>query len=304
MPHNFVSSNRQEYFWQKPHYNWANQIIHSDLYKKLNPIRQPYDYHPQQEVQVPWFMGSIPVGDWTYNSLDYSFHKYHRHYQTHDEWYPDRKNKTLGRNNGSGTAGKMQMDYIYMGLQPVNIPRGCFREIRTYQACKEKTSPEACFQEKVNIMEVCPDHVLEGLREKKKHLLRAEAIDNEAYKRAMTISDYNKGRSVSDLQLKTWDYGAKLRTDSWYADDRWNPTKYSHPHRYDNVNFPEQEYRDFFGGTVGEAEQAEQERYRLDFSGSTSQAIQDFQSARRISKIKEAVHQVEELNKHDSKGHH
>lgn len=156
-------------------------------------------------------------------------------------------------------------------------------------------------------MEVCPDHVLEGLREKKKHLLRAEAIDNEAYKRAMTVSDYNKGRSVSDLQLKTWDYGKKLRTDSWYADDRWNPTKYSHPHRYDNVNFPEQEYKDFFGGTLGEADAAEQQRYKLDLSGASSQAIQEFQSARRISKLKEAVAQVEELNKHakdDHKGHH
>jgi hypothetical protein len=48
-------------------------------------------------------------------------------------------------------------------------------------------------------MEVCPDHVLEGLREKKKWYLRAEMIDNDTYKRAMTVSDYNRGKSVSDL---------------------------------------------------------------------------------------------------------
>jgi len=47
-------------------------------------------------------------------------------------------------------------------------------------------------------------------------MLRAESIDNETYKRAMTVSDFNKGRSVSDLQLKTWDYGKNLRSDSWY----------------------------------------------------------------------------------------
>ena len=67
-------------------------------------------------------------------------------------------------------------------------------------------------------MEVCPDHVLEGLREKKKWLLRAEVIDNETYRRAMEVSDFNRGRSVSDLKLKTWEFGAtkNLRSDSLY----------------------------------------------------------------------------------------
>ena len=117
-------------------------------------------------------------------------------------------------------------------------------------------------------MEVCPDHVLEGLREKKKHMLRAEVIDNETYKRAMQVSDYNRGRSVSDLKLKTWDYGCgnNLRSDSTYQDDRYNPVVYSHPHRYDNVNFPEQEYKDFFGGTMGTAEKEEREKHSLGMS--------------------------------------
>ena len=39
--------------------------------------------------------------------------------------------------------------------------------------------------DKLSIMEVCPDHVLDGLREKKKWLLRAEVLDNQTYKRAM-----------------------------------------------------------------------------------------------------------------------
>ena len=124
-------------------------------------------------------------------------------------------------------------------------------------------------------MEVCPDHVLEGLREKKKWYLRAEMIDNDTYKRAMTVSDFNRSRSVSDLKLKTWDHGktANMRSDSIWQDDRYDPTKYSHPHRYDNVNFPEQEYRDFFGGTTGTAESEEYERNRLGLFSETSNAI-------------------------------
>jgi hypothetical protein len=127
-------------------------------------------------------------------------------------------------------------------------------------------------------MEVCPDHVLEGLREKKKWHLRAEVIDNETYKRAMTVSDYNKGRSVSELKLKTWDYGkgGNLRSDTFWQDDRYAPTKYSHPHRYDNVNFPEQEYKDIFGGTIGEQEKKEQEFYRIDVFTGDSKASKEY----------------------------
>jgi hypothetical protein len=141
--------------------------------------------------------------------------------------------------------------------------------------CVAKSSAEACFADKINIMEVCPDHVLEGLREKKKWYLRAEMIDNDTYKRAMTVSDFNRSRSVSDLKLKTWDHGktANMRSDSIWQDDRYDPTKFSHPHRYDNVNFPEQEYRDFFGGTTGTAESEEYERNRLGVFSETSNAI-------------------------------
>lgn len=82
--------------------------------------------------------------------------------------------------------------------------------------CAQQKNAESCFKDKINIMEVCPDHVLEGLREKKKWYLRAEVIDNETYKRAMSVGSYNKGRSVSDLKLKTWEYGkgGRLRSDS------------------------------------------------------------------------------------------
>lgn len=185
-----------------------------------------------------------------------------------------------------------------MTLKPNFIPRGCVKEIRTYQMCKAKTgSEDACFADKISIMEVCPDHVLEALREKKKWYLRAEMIDNDTYKRAMSVSDFNRNRSVTDLKLKTWDYGktANLRSDGMWQDDRWDPTVNSHPHRYDNVNFPEQEYRDFFGGTIGTAESEEYERNRLDMSGN-SNAIRQHQSQKRMNKLKGVVAEVKDLN--------
>ena len=157
----------------------------------------------------------------------------------------------------------------YMTLTPNFIPRGCYKEIRKYQICQQKKGTEQCLSDKISIMEVCPDHVLEGLQEKKKWYLRAEVIDNQTYKRAMSVSDYNQGRSIADLQLKTWDYGkgGKLRSDSVWQDDRYNPTKFAHTHRYDNVNFPEQEYKDIFGGTLGQEEAKERQYYKLNLAG-------------------------------------
>lgn len=181
---NFYSSNFPEYLWQKPHYNLGNKIVHSDLYKTLNPIRARYDYKPNDYAQMPYFLGMVPQFSWVYGNLDYSYNKYHRHYQAHDDWYPDRKGKTLGHKNG-GFTDKTRKNSKYMSLVPSMIPRGCYREIRKFQICKANSSEEACLNDKINIMEVCPDHVLEGLREKKKWHLRAEVIDNDTYKRAM-----------------------------------------------------------------------------------------------------------------------
>lgn len=106
----------------------------------------------------------------------------------------------------------------YMTLVPNFIPRGCYREIRKFQMCSAKNAAnkEVCLNDKISIMEVCPEHILEGLREKKKHMLRAEVIDNETYRRAMSVGEYNKTRSVSDLELKTWAHGKTLRTESAY----------------------------------------------------------------------------------------
>lgn len=77
---NFSSSISPEYYWQKPHYNLGNKIIHSDLYKKLNPIRSKFDYAPNDYTQMPWYFGVVPDAYWTYGNLDYSFKKYHRLY--------------------------------------------------------------------------------------------------------------------------------------------------------------------------------------------------------------------------------
>lgn len=153
--------------------------------------------------------------------------------------------------------------------------------------------------EKISIMEVCPDHVLEGLREKRKWFLRAEAIDNQTYKRAMQVSDYNAGKSVSDLEIKDWSFGhpKNLRSDSTWQDDRYDPTKYPHPHRFDNTNFPEQEYKDVFGGTMGNALNAEYDNHKIHLFKNESTAMVEHQAALRKASLKAAAAEVDGLNK-------
>lgn len=167
-------------------------------------------------------------------------------------------------------------------LRPVEMPRGCAREYRAFLICKDEHGEKNCFNEKIQIMEVCPDWCLAALREKKKWFLRAKQIDNNTYRRAMTVSDYNKGRSVSDLKLKTWRDGTseRLRGDTYWADDRWNPVEYRHPDRYDTVNFPDKEYKDIFGGNWGEAALKEKKKHALDFWTGKSQAMKEAEESK------------------------
>jgi len=279
MVFDFYSSSFPEYYWQKPHYNLGNKFFHSTLYKKLNPLRIKNDYDPNGQTQMPIYLGVVPQISWLYGNLDYSYHKYHRHYQAHDEWYPDRKNKSLGFKNG-GFCEPTKTTSKYMTLQPEEMPRGCAREVRAYKMCTAEKGSKNCFNEKIAIMEVCPDHVLSGLREKKKWFLRAQAIDNQTYRRAMSVSDYNKGRTVTDLKLKTWVDGTakNLRGDTYWADDRYDPTKYRHPHRKDSVNFPDMEYKDIFGGNWGEAALKEKENHALNFWSGKSKAMEEVEA--------------------------
>jgi len=118
-----------EYFHHegKPHYNLANKLIHSKAYKTLNPFRTRYENVAGERKQLPVYFGNIPSQTWLYGNLDYTFNKQHRHIQNED-WYPDRKNKSLGSKNGgirSGNTGASKG----MALILEFVPKGCMREI-------------------------------------------------------------------------------------------------------------------------------------------------------------------------------
>lgn len=103
----------------------------------------------------------------------------------------------------------------------------------------------------------------------------------------MTVSSYNRSRSVSDLEIKDWTAGhpRNLRPDSAWVDDRYDPKKYSHPHRNDTVNFPDMEYQDVFGGNKGTAAEEERSKHALDMFSGMSTAMYEHQQAKAAESV-------------------
>jgi len=65
------------------------------------------------------------------------------------------------------------------------------------------------------------------------------------------------------------------------------------------VNFPEQEYKDVFGGTIGNAAAAERDEHNIGLTSNTSTAMMDAAAQRRKDMLISAAKQVDDLNKED-----
>ena len=111
-------------------------------------------------------------------------------------------------------------------------------------------------------MEVCPKWVLETLREIKRFAMRATLIDNQTYRREMKVSDYNQGRSLRAIKKENLTE-PEIRSDSYWSDDRYNPTVYPAPDQNTNVNLGNHViYNDVLGGNRIEMAYKERDSYK------------------------------------------
>ncbi len=80
-----------------------------------------------------------------------------------------------------------------------------------------------CLEEQDNIVSICPNFALDSLKRKQLQFLKLEALNNQQYKRAMRVDEYNEGRTVANTSRRTWGDGTadKLRPDSMWIDDRY-----------------------------------------------------------------------------------
>ena len=82
----------------------------------------------------------------------------------------------------------------------------------------------ACEAEKNNFLQVCPNWVLDGMKQSQRFLVKAQLLANTRYRDCMEVSAYNKGRTVADVSNKDFIDGTKkyLRPDTMWADERYS----------------------------------------------------------------------------------
>ena len=212
-----INNSNEDYFMQKPHYNAINKILYSDFMKKYNPFLELRSYHPLLFSRMaPWY-GRPPLATWVDGVLDYSYNKHNNKTIGHFDMHENRKNKPFKQQDGGNKTRGSRLPPVRPGYKPIYYPKGCGIEIKKYKECVNiKNDALKCMDQKINIMEICPKWVLELLREKKRIIMRATLIDNETYRRAMSVSPYNNDRSLNDIkEERTWEYGKpeNLRSD-------------------------------------------------------------------------------------------
>jgi hypothetical protein len=229
--------------------NFFNRIYYSDFMKRYNPLQEWRSYHPFYHTRAANWYGVPPHATWVDGSLDYTYNKYNQHSIGHFHLHENRKNKPFRNRKGGDRIPEWAPRPIGPTYVFQYMPKGCSREINKYKKCvNDRKDVAKCVDQKINIMEVCPKWVLEALREKKRVLMRATLIDNETYRRAMRVSDYNRNRTLRDIKEDV--RGRRnIRSDSYLYDDRYNPTVYPSPDQHTNVNLGQElPYNDVLGG--------------------------------------------------------
>ena len=109
------------------------------------------------------------------------------------------------------------------------LPLVCYRKLDKYERCKMFNNEQKCKEEELDFLQTCPNPALQELRKTKLTNQKHRLIQLQDYRRALEVSEYNKGRTVADVDpKKTYiDGTAKyLRPDSMWADERYaNVTK-------------------------------------------------------------------------------
>jgi len=241
----------EDYFIQRPHHNFFNKIFHSDLWRKVVPFTEQKENSLLERQRASDWYGRAHQNTWVDGILDYTYNKHNIHSIGHFHMHENRKNKPNKAETFGGDATNLQ--HIAPAYKYTYAPKGCSREIVKYQRCKENGNGD-CIEQKINIVEICPKWALELMREQKKFMMKATVIDNQTYRNAMKVEDYNQNRTLRDLKDKTAHLKV-IRRDGYWADDRYNPTIYPAPDHNSNTNLGDEIlYNDVLGGNIVESE--------------------------------------------------
>ena len=103
-------------------------------------------------------------------------------------------------------------------------PPVCDRYMFFFKRCTMINGSGNCKDEEKEFLEVCPNFALNDMRNGKLQVKKYQHVQREEYKFAMEVSDYNRGRSIKDVDgSKRWIDGTApyLRPDTMWADERY-----------------------------------------------------------------------------------
>lgn len=105
------------------------------------------------------------------------------------------------------------------------FPKHCTRTVDTYKTCliANDDDKQKCKHEGEDILAICPPWALDKMKENQRLKLKLEAQANQKYRRSIEVPEYNQGRTVADVPLRSWADGerSKLRPNSIWADERY-----------------------------------------------------------------------------------
>lgn len=104
------------------------------------------------------------------------------------------------------------------------IPLACVRPLQKLYRCRMINGDEKCKQEENILLAQCPNPVLAEMRNQKLTAAQHRLIQLADYKKAIEVSEYNRGRSIAQVPSNadaSWGTRAHLRPDTLWADERY-----------------------------------------------------------------------------------
>lgn len=105
------------------------------------------------------------------------------------------------------------------------IPLSCVRPLQKFYRCRMINGEDKCQEEADYFLSICPNTVINELRNQKLRREKHRLIQVADYRKAIQVSDYNKDRSVAEVPLNVnYLKGNRhnLRPDTIWADERYS----------------------------------------------------------------------------------
>ena len=111
---------------------------------------------------------------------------------------------------------------LKIGYDP--MPVACVRPLQKLYRCRMINGDDGCQREADSFLAQCPNPVLAEMRNEKLTNYRHRQIQLEDYRKAIEVSEYNRGRSVAEVPANadaSWGSRHNLRPDTLWADERY-----------------------------------------------------------------------------------